>query len=159
MLGACAAFSHTKKTTLKTIKIMNRETEFRGKVYHYGKDCGWVYGDFYRYYDGSLHYTIVTLEETGSKEYAVEISTVGQWSGLNDKNGTKIFEGDIVQTPCGHSSVEFSHGVFGLNHDFLNPEKQTMLGSWGQKHNLRSLDDGYCREIVVTGNLYDTPKP
>jgi hypothetical protein len=31
-----------------------------------------------------------------------------------------------------------------------------MLGSWGQEHNLRTLDDGYYKEIVVVGNIYET---
>lgn len=95
---------------------------------------------------------------TGSDPEADGAYILMQFTGLYDKNSKEIYEGDIVQTPFGHSSVEFSHGVFGLNHDFLNPEKKTMLGTWGQEHNLRTLDDGYYKEIVVVGNIYENPE-
>jgi uncharacterized phage protein (TIGR01671 family) len=110
--------------------------------------------------DGKMIYPTGALQVLGRFFRVIrEDAKLMQFTGLHDKNGTEIFEGDIVQTPCGHSAVEFSHGVFGLNHDFMHPERKTMLGAWGQEHNLRSLDDGYNREIVVTGNVYDTPTP
>ena len=122
---------------------MQREIKFRAynmdnnKMYHFGL------------FDLDEYYLI-------QEGLIIEAMPIMQFTGLQDKNGKEIYEGDIVQTPFGHSSVEFSHGVFGLNHDFLNPEKKTMLGSWGQEHNLRTLDDGYYKEIVVVGNIYET---
>jgi uncharacterized phage protein (TIGR01671 family) len=80
-----------------------------------------------------------------------------QFTGLLDKSGKEIYEGDIVRTPVRNSVIEFSHGVFGLNHDF-GTDNKTMFGSWGQEHNLRSMDDGYNREIEVIGNIYENPE-
>ena len=76
---------------------------FRGKVYRRNRrtgeyfDCGWVYGDLHRHYNGSLSTMISNIcdKEMETKTYDVDYLTVGQWTGLEDKNKTKIFEGNI----------------------------------------------------------------
>ena len=74
---------------------MNREILFRGKRLDGG---GWVYGSFIRWSDGTT--SIEPEKYDGEYEepmmYAVKPDTAGQWTGLTDKNGVKIFEGDIV---------------------------------------------------------------
>lgn len=73
---------------------MNREVLFRGKGNPEYNDGDWYYGHLI--FDGE-DYQIVE-PKYGSFRRTVLKETVGEFTGMTDKNGTKIFEGDIVKT-------------------------------------------------------------
>ena len=147
-----------------------REILFRGKRV----DGDWVIGQYIKacahWHKRGIHedwIAIRAIQNGGMMNilgrFAVIPETVGQFTGVYDKNGNKIFEGDIVCTGntdgeiCSLGDVKFECGTFGVEWT-VNKKNKWLVGVWGQRHNLRRFDDGIGDDIVVIGNIHDNPE-
>ena len=124
---------------------MAREILFRGKR----KDNGeWIYGDLRQWSETSMGICDRDLKHT----FPVRPETVGQFTGLTDKNGKRIFEGDIIKDDWGKIfKVIFTTTSCGFM------VKCTVAPNEYEKGKYR-LGDAWCNTIAVVGNIHDNPE-
>ena len=135
-----------------------REILFRGKR----KDNGeWVEG-FYVIVGGKYHYILIgKLDITGGYpdliKFAVDPATVGQFTGLTDKNGKRIFEGYIVESVFTKKPYIVCFGEYTYTDDWgdeqsacgwYNIEKGGYVTAFG-------IPDKWA---TVIGNIHDNPE-
>ncbi|MDY6287971.1 MAG: YopX family protein [Bacteroidales bacterium] len=129
-----------------------KEILFRAKRLDNGE---WVYG-YIRHYQNNQHTTEkwTIYEPALSLEYEVDPATIGQYTGLTDKNGTKIFEGDILKVFYYGKSKIFGVVKFGKTRFFIDDNFMGM-GDY-MKTPMNEMFSRY--EFEVVGNVHDNPE-
>lgn len=120
---------------------MEREILFRGKRLD---TVEWVEG-FYTRYSPSFVGDVI---ETGGDDYIVDPATVGQYTGLTDKNGQKIFVGDIMS--FGAYRYDYIGIVSFINGSFCIYCDDSIVPF------LHYAIERYGAEVI--GNIYDNPE-
>ena len=133
-----------------------REILFRGKQTDNGEWIEGAYSPFYLNFgerEEKPHIIIISDDEDIDGLWCEVIpETVGQYTGLTDKNGVRIFEGDIVHCVSKIDSADmviiFECGQFRMILAEKYHEYQTNVGYY----------DINCFAKEVIGNIYDNPE-
>ena len=153
-----------------------REILFRGKRTDNGEWVyGWITTQYRKHSDGEL-LSRMQSNTFGVGEHLVDTNTVGQYTGLTDKNGRKIFEGDIFcfddevwsscYTSCGTEYDCYdvqNYGVIGFDceracFDFVKYKfNENSVESDLHENNDIAFCDFICK-LEVIGNIHDNPE-
>ena len=100
--------------------------------------------------------TLILIQQ--DEVYEVIPETVGQYTGLTDKNGKKIWEGDIVRTlaPCCIDKYIAGVVMFGEYSSTYQSSNVGYYVDWSLNKNIAM----YCKmgDIEVIGNVFDNPE-
>ena len=118
-----------------------REILFRGKRTDNGE---WVQGSPI-FQDCYVLIRFWNSEEFEYEEYLVIPESIGEFSGLTDKNGKKIFEGDILKGMGGLYRVYFDTSLSCFEWAKIN-------GNWEETFS------GFADEYEIIGNIHDNPE-
>lgn len=148
---------------------MDRKQLFRGKRTDNGE---WIEG-YHGCFNGVHHYIstgkiYITKGYPEYEHYYVISETVGQYTGLTDKNGKKVFEGDIAKYNTIAKNEKIVYGVIRYRNTYEQYRSHNPCGyiiDW-QKNNstgrtLREDLPFWCDSISnmeVIGNIHDNPE-
>lgn len=119
------------------IKVM-REIKFRGKCI---ANSEWLYGYLHLPIGGEN----LMIQVTNTDSFGVIPNTVGQFTGLHDKYGKEIYEGDIVR---------FDNHLQGLSKVLYDRGQYTVES----KNYSTALTYRIAIHTIIVGNIHDNPE-
>lgn len=148
-----------------------RTIKFRGKRYG---DGDWVYGNLYQGTKEGEQYSII-LDDAGyhippqdDRDLAIAFAenevnvvlpgTVGQFTGLCDKNGKDIYEGDIVARECRYYGTRRLPSYSFLKFGEVRFQQCDCRFVMSFSDCELDLCNHYAADIEVAGNIYDNPE-
>ena len=144
-----------------------REILFRGQTRRKGEkvrmdgtpvESNWVYGGVLQ---GTGDHSIIYQTEPDIEKKVVYTDTLGQYTGLTDKNGVKIFEGDIVKgTAYSGKFVGIIVWIDEIGGFGVRYRKRQEATAWENSSILKCASKGRTDEFTaeVIGNIYDIPE-
>ena len=117
------------------------------KVYLDGSpvESSWFYGN--GVLQGKGDFSIIYQTEPMFEKHSVYTDTLGRYTGLTDKNGKKIFEGDIIIAEHDKSAI----AVVKYN--------ESKAAFYVENKNAEDyLGEAWDTDVVVIGNIYDNPE-